>query len=188
MKGARINLAVVLLAVVVLAVVGPAACFSPRGESDDGETCTVTGDCQGGLECVIVDGDQGVCLPSPTARSPRSCDVDDECRLSTGELWPIESECLSGQCRCLSEEVTCNTNDEDINDNNLVLEEETCRCVDRGGRGDPCITAQTCQRGLVCAGGECTPGAGETGMACVGGDCEGGRCGFRPGNDLGVCE
>ena len=183
MKRTRISLALMCLTTVF----GPGGCFSAEGETSAGENCDRSVDCKQGLECVVVEGDQGVCLPSPTARSTRSCDADDECRLSTGELWPVESECLSGQCRCLTEEVECVDPDDDGGEDVLVLEEETCRCVVRGGQGDPCFTAQTCQNLLSCVAGECTPGTGEEGMACnISAECDV-LCDRSAGLELGIC-
>lgn len=157
---------------------------------DFGEACGATDDCGEDGECVIVDDDVAHCLPRPTARQERSCSVDDDCTLSDGQLWPIETECLDGACRCLGAEILCTAADEgDGDDFSVVLEEETCRCVPRGNEGDACITSHTCDVDLACTGGECRSAPGEAGAACFTGDCgEGLTCSeFRDNNEVGVC-
>jgi hypothetical protein len=173
-----------------------AGCVS-YGRASEAEPCTSTEDCERTLECVRVDNDASVCLPRPPGREERSCDVDNDCTLSDGQLWPLEAECLDGACRCLGADILCfDDNDEDIDTFTVILEEETCRCVTRGGEGDACVTSHTCDVDLACTGGECRSAPGESGAACCDdgrsctrqASCEGGFCTeFRDNNDVGVC-
>ena len=175
--------------VLALGAVLPLAC---QTRVDGGDPCTASDQCAP-LECVHLDNGKAVCLPQPTAREPRSCRNDDACVVSDGQLWPVESECIDGQCRCLSAEIACTAdgvgNGFDDDSGDFVLQEETCRCLPRGAVGDSCITAHTCDVGLACRTGECREATGEPGTACNSdSDCEGGRCDdFRDGNPVGIC-
>jgi hypothetical protein len=159
------------------------ACFN-NGLADEAEPCTATADCELTLECVLLDGNASACLPRPPGRQERTCSVDSDCTLSDGQLWPLEAECIDGRCRCFGDEVFCDDVGADV-----ILEEETCRCLPRGREGDDCITSHTCEIGLACSGGECRSAAGQQGAACGGSnDCEGGTCSeFRENNDVGIC-
>jgi hypothetical protein len=164
-----------------------AGCVS-GGRASEAEPCTSTKDCELALECVRVDNGASVCLPRPPGREERSCDVDNDCTLSDGQLWPLEAECLDGVCRCLGAEVLCFDIADDFDTFTVILEEETCRCVTRGGEGDACVTSHTCDVDLACTGGECRSAPGESGAACTSdSDCEGGCTEFRDNNDVGVC-
>jgi hypothetical protein len=175
-----------LRAASLVATLLPASCVAVDGR-DSGDRCAATDECSIDLECVVVDGGQGFCLPRPAVRAPRSCSDDAACRLSDGQLWPVESECLDAQCRCLTAEVSCVEDDED--DFTVVLQEETCRCLQRGAVGDACLTAHTCEPGLACSAGECRDAAGGVGAACMASiECNTGRCGdFRGISGVGVC-
>jgi hypothetical protein len=157
------------------------------GAKDLGEPCEATDECGFDGECVIVGDDTSHCLPRPPGREERSCNVDSDCTLSDGQLWPVEAECLDGQCRCLDAEVPCNDVDGEAD---LVLEEETCRCIARGNEGDACFTSHTCEIGLACTSGECRSAPGQAGAACGDdGNCGAGlSCEERRANaGVGVC-
>ena len=168
-----------LLVVSLFALATAAGCSAFAAE---GERCVATDDCERALACVIVRADAAFCLPRPADRGQRSCSADDDCRLSDDQLWPVETECLDGACRCLSSEVRCG-DDEDVP---LVLEEETCRCVARGTEGDACVTSHTCGLGFACTAGECVSAPGELGAACsTSGECTRGQC--LEIRDFGIC-
>lgn len=172
---------IVITALSLVVLLG--GCFS-NGLADAAEPCTATSDCELDLECVIVDDNERFCLPRPPDRRERSCSVDSDCTLSDGQLWPVETECLDGACRCLGSEFLC-----EDEEGEYILEEETCRCVNRGAEGDACVTSHTCDVGLACSGGECRNAPEQAGAACLAGDCpEGLDCAeFRDNNDVGVC-
>ena len=147
---------------------------SNNGLAELAEPCTSTQDCEPDLECVILDDDDSVCLPRPADRQERRCDADSDCTLSDGELWPLEAECLDGACRCLGADINCGTEEDGAE---LLLEEETCRCVPVGGEGDACITSHTCEISFACSSGECRNADGADGSACrADNDCESGIC------------
>ena len=133
------------LTVVVLAAVF--GCLS--SPQDDGETCEFRGDCTAGLECVVVNDPDSVCLPIPPEREQRRCEADRECVLSTGQLWPADADCIDGFCFC-NVDVEC-----ELVERGLIFEPETCRCVPIGGFGDACLSDATCEGGLFCGGGTC---------------------------------
>lgn len=177
-----------LLLVIVIGVMTGCASSARRAE---GEACTATEACDVDLECVVVDNDASFCLPRPPAREERVCSVDNDCILSDDRLWPVETECLDGACRCLGAEVFCEVDDEFDEDTfSVILEEETCRCVARGNEGDACITSHTCDVGLACSSGECRDAPEQEGSACLNSDdcSDSTTCSeFRDNNDIGVC-
>lgn len=153
---------------------------------DEGESCTRTEDCSRGLECVAVFDDRSVCLPQPENRALQSCAADDDCVFSSKDQWPVEVECLDGQCRCIEGEKPC---DEDEDGNTLILEPETCRCVSRGREGDDCFSARTCGPGLGCerTTNECRTEVSAGSTCNESSDCASGTClSFEDG--VGTCQ
>jgi hypothetical protein len=173
----------------LIVVAGAVAGCVSSGTSAVAEACTSTTDCALELECVAVDDGKSFCLPRPPGREERACQTDTDCTLSDGQLWPVEAECLDGACRCLGAEILCVEDPFDGDGFSVILEEESCRCLNRGNEGDDCITSHTCGPGLACTNGECRDGRGLPGTACFSStDCNGDACDdFRDGNDVGVC-
>jgi len=198
----------------------PTAVDSSEGVGSDGalarvgDTCADSSSCNPGLECVVTFSDANTCLPQPRERAVRSCQIDDDCRRSDGEQWPIESDCLDGACHCNDADKSCDDvclTDDDCPvsptgkhfrcDGNkcggskrrpLVLDSATCLCVQLGGVGDRCTTAATCEQfpdGLACSDGRCIPHA-PAGASCVlnGGAACAGSCVGRGEDLLGVCQ
>jgi hypothetical protein len=203
-----------------------AACARPtaRDTSDDvavgtslarvGDNCADSSSCRPGLECVATYSDANTCLPQPRERAPRTCQIDDDCRRSDGEQWPIESDCLDGACRCNDVDKSCDdvceTDDDcplgptgqhfrcegslclDGAGRQLVLDHVTCLCVQLGGVGDRCTSAATCQQfpdGLACSEGRCVSRA-PAGASCIlnGSVACAGACVGRGEDLLGVCQ
>lgn len=165
--------------------------------SEVGVPCAATSDCDTDEECVFVERESAsVCLPRPTARDERTCVLDDDCRRSDGQLWPVDAVCVAGSCRCDGNTYVCSPalfggNDDSITlEQETVLQDETCRCLARNTTGGSCITSHTCDIGLACVDGVCRVSS-DVGQACrSNGDCEADNteCGdFRGGNDIGVC-
>ncbi len=161
-----------------------------------GDPCASTSDCDTDEECVFVEREgASVCLPRPNTRDERSCVLDDDCRRSDGQLWPVDAVCVAGTCRCAGSTYACSVDLFDGDENvtlgqEPVLQEETCRCLARSTSGGSCITSHTCDIGLACVNGACRVSS-DVGQACRrNGDCEaeGTQCGdFRDNNDVGLC-
>lgn len=132
--------------IAVIITLGLAACLSSL--NDEGEFCENRDNCVSELECVVVNDPDAVCLPIPTEREQRRCTVDADCVLSTGQLWPLDADCIDGFCRC----------DFGFNcgfETGVAFEPETCRCVPVARFGDPCLSSDTCESGTFCSGGIC---------------------------------
>jgi hypothetical protein len=182
----------VLFGVVIGVAVGvSSAC------SEVGDPCAATSDCDTDEECVFVERESAsVCLPRPTERDERTCVLDDDCRRSDGQLWPLEAVCVAGSCRCDGDTYICSPDlfggdDDTVTlEQETVLQDETCRCLARSTTDGSCITSHTCDVGLACVLGVCRVSS-DAGQACRNNrDCvaEGTECGdFRGGNDTGVC-
>jgi hypothetical protein len=204
-----------------------AGCWAPRAvdTSDDvgsdgalarvGDTCADSSSCNPGLECVVTFSDANTCLPQPRERAVRSCQIDDDCRRSDGEQWPIESDCLDGACHCNDADKSCDddclTDDDcpvgptgkhflcgsgrciDSEGRPLVLDGATCLCVQLGGVGDRCTSAATCAQefpnDLACSDGRCVSHA-PAGASCLlnGGAACAGSCVGTGEDRLGVCQ
>ncbi len=156
----------------------------PRADGsacDDGDECTLTDTCQGGVctgtspvvctasdqchDAGVCDSETGVCTDPPKTDGT-TCDDGNECTL-------IDT-CQSGVCTAGSDVVcTASDNCHDVG----VCDPETGVCSDPPkADGSPCDDGDECTLADICQGGVCTGGSD---VVCTASD----NC-----HDVGVCD